>query len=95
MEWLNLFTTYGGKNDKAVLFRQIRIIRKKLGRRSDLEVSLKRRFTQAEYAGEYLRYRALRPLFNLRRSLRNRMLSMRVCLDALCRTPESWKKTDG
>jgi len=75
LEPLNLFAAYGGRENKTVLFRQLRTLRKKLGRRNDIVVQLRERFTPCEYAVEYLRYRSLRPLFNLRRSLRDRILT--------------------
>lgn len=83
LEPLNLFTAYSGRESKSVLFRQIRVLRKKIGRRNGMVVQLKARFTPAEYAVEYLRYRSLRPLFNLRRALRRRMLLLWIYPDAL------------
>jgi glycosyltransferase involved in cell wall biosynthesis len=80
LESLSLFATYGGGEDKQVLFQQLHIITKKGAGQLPEVAQMKAHFTPIQYAGEYLRYRFWRPFFNLRRSLRTRILARSVSL---------------
>ncbi len=84
LEPLNLFAAYNGREDKRVLFRQLHIMRKKVGeKKSPAIAQVQSRFARTEYAVEYLRYRLLCPWFNMRRSLRKRIRLIGICMNDL------------